>query len=845
MPKINKIITNIGIFAISFISMLAHATDAASTMLLNSASTIATDSANDTLMGIVNMPIRVSGPDKEYVHSWISQLFGNFVFLPWNPNITDNGATLLAHAIGFTNILAFILGLVITYYVMIGGVLHTAHSGEVLGKKWSSYWIPVRSVLGYGFIMPITSVGGGIFSFAQMFILWLIILGSNAATVLWEQSINLLLSPEAPKINLQVGAKPTHDLLSMIVCTDHYIRADLKGKGDSVSNIGKEHLQLINIHGMNNYTPFNRSFYASKTEDTVDTFAFIDNDRFESELSDPNITQINFGPGGNCGSIYFNKAGEDRNNLQDGYKEDVMKKASVGSRKVIAKTIDKMINLALQFSSGDASTEAMVADLTNKEKTSLVDKYNELSNQYYLISSNYAKDITHSIYDNIINNADLQTKWKGQIAKGGWAGAGQWFYELNAIPEMAQAAFDSISIHSENPSICSSDVLPWFFGDSCKSSKEDYANSLSIAARFNRDAIKAAIDNNNTTLISPLDKALSSCIPGESCTADVSQVKTYTVSLAQYIIDALADGSPLRHPNGINNPFQTVTSIGQTLNNAAKFVYILGSLLSGSFAAASAANHSIVGEAAGLVTLGSSTMLGAFLIAVGKWYLSGITILAMQLLVSGFILAYFLPFLPIITWIIQVVGYLITIVESLIASPLAIVLMLTPEGEGISGTRLERAMQLIAMAILKPSLMVIGLISAISISCVAFGILNEFFFTVASNILAGGIVDTLAIIVLYTTTCFQMCKLLISLMYRLPTQILEWFSSGVGRSFGESDIGHAVEGGANQAKGFVNGVAPKMAATLANDYQNFRNQKDDGSGGERKQIPPRGGKSSK
>ena len=62
------------------------------------------------------------------------------------------------------------------------------------------------------------------------------------------------------------------------------------------------------------------------------------------------------------------------------------------------------------------------------------------------------------------------------------------------------------------------------------------------------------------------------------------------------------------------------------------------------------------------------------------------------------------------------VGYLITTIEAATAAPLAVVQLLTPEGHGIVGTRLERSLQLVVVCILKPSLMIIGLLAAISIS---------------------------------------------------------------------------------------------------------------------------------
>ncbi|MFM5487910.1 hypothetical protein ACEUAC_06365 [Aeromonas veronii] len=102
-------------------------------------------------------------------------------------------------------------------------------------------------------------------------------------------------------------------------------------------------------------------------------------------------------------------------------------------------------------------------------------------------------------------------------------------------------------------------------------------------------------------------------------------------------------------------------------------------------------------------------------------------LVAMPLMSAGFSLVYIIPFLSIITWIQLVASYLPTTVELCIASLLAIILIVTPEGDGISGARLERVMQLIARAILKPSLLIIGLIASITLCYVSFGMMNLFF----------------------------------------------------------------------------------------------------------------------
>src|SRR5690606_21594303 len=110
-------------------------------------------------------------------------------------------------------------------------------------------------------------------------------------------------------------------------------------------------------------------------------------------------------------------------------------------------------------------------------------------------------------------------------------------------------------------------------------------------------------------------------------------------------------------------------------------------------------------------------------------------------------------------------------------------------------TRLERAIQLLASVIMRPTLLVIGLVAAILLSFVTFQILNFFFWQVAQIMTNSGIFEFLAVLVIYTTTAFQVAKASIMVMAKLPDQILDWMAGGVGgRSFGDN-VESGVESG--------------------------------------------------
>jgi|GEM_PF-3664452 len=74
------------------------------------------------------------------------------------------------------------LGGLIAAYVMVAGTAATAHDGEMLGKQWSSMWMPVRTMLGLAFVLP---VKGG-FCVIQLIVLWLATNGIGLADSVWS-----------------------------------------------------------------------------------------------------------------------------------------------------------------------------------------------------------------------------------------------------------------------------------------------------------------------------------------------------------------------------------------------------------------------------------------------------------------------------------------------------------------------------------------------------------------------------------------------------------------------------------------------------------------------------------
>lgn len=94
----------------------------------------------------------------------------------------------IAAAMGAFNRCALAFGTLLFTYVAVIGTLNTAHDGELLGRKWSSMWIPLRFTVGIAFMVP--AAGG--WSGAQWAVVKAAEYASSAASWAWTESVTQL-----------------------------------------------------------------------------------------------------------------------------------------------------------------------------------------------------------------------------------------------------------------------------------------------------------------------------------------------------------------------------------------------------------------------------------------------------------------------------------------------------------------------------------------------------------------------------------------------------------------------------------------------------------------------------
>lgn len=180
-------------------------------------------------------------------------------------------------------------------------------------------------------------------------------------------------------------------------------------------------------------------------------------------------------------------------------------------------------------------------------------------------------------------------------------------------------------------------------------------------------------------------------------------------------------------------------------------------------------------------------------------------------LAAGIFLAYVIPLLPFIYFSFAVIGWVLEIFEAVVAMPLWALAHLRIDGDGMPGQAAIGGYQLILMILMRPALIVMGLIGGY----VIFGAAMFFFSTLfnsATSItqqeIAGGSNGAIAIFVytiIFAFLAYNIATMCFKMIDDVPKTILRWLGTGT-QTFGDSR-GDPVGGSREMVVGAVAGIS--------------------------------------
>ncbi|AOU98315.1 hypothetical protein BI364_10390 [Acidihalobacter yilgarnensis] len=252
-----------------------------------------------------------------------------------------------------------------------------------------------------------------------------------------------------------------------------------------------------------------------------------------------------------------------------------------------------------------------------------------------------------------------------------------------------------------------------------------------------------------------------------------------------------------------NDPIRALASFGQ---------YLIGGAYG--IVATYAVAEGAVGGVHGIPLIGSvaAGAESSILHAIGPV----VMIVAAALWSEGGVLAYYLPAIPFIFWSFGVLGWLLLIVESMIAAPLWAVSHAVPEGEGFAGRYALQGWQMFVNVIFRPILLTVGLFASLLLmQLIVRSALHGY---QVANL---SIVDSTSMVSLtgFLFTNLIMIALAIALahkshelIYETADNVMKWIGFGVPGLGGEANGAAAVGNSARAGAGTANSAAQSIVA---------------------------------
>lgn len=709
---------------------------------------------------------------------------------------------MLGTAFGFFNGGVLFFGSIVLTWVTVFGLTNTANDGQVLGKKWSTFYTPLRTFAASAFLIPSTSG----YSMVQLAILLIVTWSVGFASNMWGSIVDYAVNTQAVEQAVQsIQEDPNFDqmaynALRMQVCAYAATQGINQTMGQGTVNLQPSVVNdSSSSYGLSNP---NSSLPVNPYQSTTYTTTVMMKDA--KWVGSEDI----------CGKMILTNTyiKPDTHNMAS---QDVA--ASVRNA---VNTIRYKYALALTDPNGDIGSIAKdVIKVAESQNQTISAK--SVNDKIIAIRSRMMSEITQEVRNQVTNdNAALLQKFKEK----GWVMAGSLDREMAQIKDAIRSV-----------TTAKTEYVPGSTNVSHLMASGAVATSVqTVMARY--DSLVATIiqkSNPNNNVISTTGKpalpSLQTNFSADDFTDGGNSIKSKITSYFNKFPDWIMQGLVFYLAEDGSDPVMQVKNVGDWMAAFAETVMLtkalVASSLDGLFSGLqTAAQQSIAGF--------SASALGAPIIGIVKfclrltaeyWAIASPGV--MTLLYGGYFLGMWIPMVPFYVFSLGVIAWLVQIVESLAAGSLWMVMHLTPERDDSFIGSQQQGYLLLMSLFARPPLMVLGIVASQAILIPAVRYINAGFilgFRVMQSDSITGLLSIAGYMLIYCVIIFGVFMLIFSLPQSLPDRILRWIGAGIS-DLGEQGTMSRIEGSASgQARTAAVAASAKYAAVGKNNLDPSR-----------------------
>lgn len=685
-------------------------------------------------------------------------------------------------------------------YSVLTIVLKSAQEGSFMGANRNVAVILLKIALGLGLLVPNPTTGYSVF---QDVVMKVVVEGVALADQTWRYGLTYVQNGGAVWRSPQTSVGGTKQVMQAASALYGTYKPGVEGSSisnagpiqqifqDEVCMIGSNNPDVQGLSSSSGSTNISNSGNTAKVYNVVTGTGNMSN-YFEFP-GVGNSTSLS-GETPNCGSVNWMNVVSGKGESNSVSSTSTSSQYSSTAKQAVQQLIQTLMPAAKSYvcsetqgannpSCSGVSTTNITANNQQIFFTALVDYLNAI----YPIAQ-YAADQGQAKAADFI----------GQAEKDGWITAGRYYWDLTQV-EAHVSTVSNLSSYAPSVTTPSSDFL--------KNSKlEDLYNNAATAAAG------TYIGNNATSTKDSVGDAPSGSalqlLANYASSSSAGSSSGYNLaghSSLNWVIGLLL--GPI--VSGIANLFYDFSSVGMG-PDPILFLHNIGMQcvnIAGGIWFATAGTLFGVLSLVGICS--SSQFEGQTAESIVAWLKPPLMTLSVGLLGGGLIFGYYVPLYPFMLFTFGVIGWLIAVIEAMVAAPLVCFGLTHPEGHDFLGET-KQALMLLLGVFLRPTLMVIGMIAGMVLAYVSLellvytysGFVRDLFYThapMAGTVTSSGveaaaavgmghimaqagsvdglILDLMAFplfLVIFAMLVYVVTNQCYSLIYVLPDNIMRW-----------------------------------------------------------------------
>ena len=701
-----------------------------------------------------------------------------------DPDTLSSSTSLIATMIGFFGSGVLIIGSLVVAYVAVMGTINTANDGEAMGKSWSSVWTPVRIVGGGAVLLPTASGYSFIHLIVLLFSLWAV--GFANGTYKMGMSLGML-SPNG----VVEGVNQPGNYYGMREFARQYIAGSYCGRASNAIYKGEDAAA----------SPAVRASEAADKTTVIDGRT-----EYDFYIKDRNESTNLAGGDPFCGVVRVaTYTAQPQTDATANAMESL--RANVQAKKVSA-VVKMMADLDIWVNTWPEKISDPGWDMVDSNE------FNNIVNEW---ETKIADDLVLQITaDKDGVDAGL-TAFATALTDDGWAGAGGWFQRVGMLrSQISTVLGESVgSVSTPSMSALPSDSRASLLTNSVTTVTEAINKRAEEKATYAQSATAKPED-----IASLIPKDAQSDINVGSIKADMdSKMSSFVNRTMQDVVSiALGAGGPSTTPlcgtaGSMGGSLNRIKCIGDYLAIARTGVGLADVAIKTSVTAL----RVVAGALSSVEVLGTGVQLDKVVTPFWDWVVTvpieQLALMSSYIEPMAFYFGVFLPSLPYTIFMIVVIGWVLAVFQSVIASSLWAVMHMTPDRTFI-GSQTQGYLLLLSLFV-RPALAVLGLFAAILVSDPIIDYVAKGFFAMRGAVVSstggvGAITEFLTFawwFMVFGLTLLPILYMTFGLPQVLPDSVLRWIGAGI------SDLGETSAVG--QMRGGMAAAGAGVAASSA------------------------------